>query len=278
MPSSRRLRFGAILLVAGAAVGGGIVASTSGIAVGADAAIDINSAAVASARAVRSKPPTTPPTTPPTDHFVTLAVGATLPTDDYCRTHVRAAAEVRSSNVTANHTTGSSSVGRVTGGFTGTTDEIIQWAACKWGIDEDIVRAQIVKESYWRQDAGGDPTNDQTLCPPALRTTSGMCPESAGLGQIRYQYHPDAFANNNAVKSSAFNLDYTYSLWRNCFEGNETWLNTVERGKNYTAGDAWGCVGLWFSGRWYTAAANTYIAAVQGIMANREWAQPGFPQ
>jgi hypothetical protein len=26
----------------------------------------------------------------------------------------------------------------------GTTDEIIQWAACKWGIDTDVVRAQAV--------------------------------------------------------------------------------------------------------------------------------------
>ena len=40
---------------------------------------------------------------------------------------------------------------RVTGNFTGTTDQIIQWAACKWGIDEDIVRAQAAKESGWHQ-------------------------------------------------------------------------------------------------------------------------------
>ena len=35
----------------------------------------------------------------------------------------------------------------VTGGFTGTTDEIIQWAAHKWGIPEDILRAVAVNES-----------------------------------------------------------------------------------------------------------------------------------
>ncbi len=273
MPTSRRLRFGGLLLAVGVAVGGG------SIAFGAGAAIDIRAAAVASARAVRTQPPpTTPPTIPTTDHFVTLPLGAALPTDDSCRTRVRAAAEVRPTNTTANHTIATSTTGRVTGNFTGTTDEIIQWAACKWGIDEDIVRAQIVKESFWRQDAGGDLTTDQSKCPPALRTGSGVCSESAGLGQIRYQYHPDAFANNNAIKSSAYNLDYTYSLWRSCFEGNEAWLNTVERGKNYAAGDAWGCVGLWFSGRWYTDAASTYIASVQGYMANREWALPGFPQ
>ena len=273
MPTSRRLRLGACVLAVAAALGGGI-------AFGAPAAIDINSAAVASARAVRTQPPpTTTTTTPPSgDHFSTLPVGATLPTDATCRSRVRSAVEVRPSNVTANRTVGTSTTGRVTGNFTGTTDEIIQWAACKWGIDEDIVRAQIVKESWWRQDAGGDFTTDQSKCAPAVRTGSGQCPESSGLSQIRYQYHPDAFVDNNAIKSSAYNLDYAYSLWRNCFEGNETWLNNVERGRDYAAGDAWGCIGLWFSGRWYTSAANTYIASVQSIMANREWAQPGFPQ
>ena len=33
----------------------------------------------------------------------------------------------------------------VTGIFTGTTDDIIQWASCKWGIDEDIIRAPTAK-------------------------------------------------------------------------------------------------------------------------------------
>ena len=33
---------------------------------------------------------------------------------------------------------------RITGNFTGTTDEIIQWAACKWGWSDNVVRAQAV--------------------------------------------------------------------------------------------------------------------------------------
>ena len=45
---------------------------------------------------------------------------------------------------------------RVTGGFTGTTDEIIQWAACKWGWSDNVVRAQAIRESEWHQDALGD--------------------------------------------------------------------------------------------------------------------------
>ena len=42
------------------------------------------------------------------------------------------------------------------GNFTGTTTEIFQWAACKWGIDEDTLRAVAVQESDWHQSAVGD--------------------------------------------------------------------------------------------------------------------------
>ena len=102
-------------------------------------------------------------------------------------------------------------------------------------VDEDIARAQVIKESYWYMSANGD---------------NG---ESWGLGQVRVPYHETAFEHSavNARNSSAYNLDYTYANWRACYEGVYTWLNTVERGRDYAAGDEWGCVGLWFSGRWY---------------------------
>ena len=37
------------------------------------------------------------------------------------------------------------------GQFTGTTDEIFQWAACKWGLPDNLVRAIAVRESTWYQ-------------------------------------------------------------------------------------------------------------------------------
>src|SRR5438874_6735071 len=40
---------------------------------------------------------------------------------------------------------------RVDGQFTGTTDEIFQWAACKWGLPDDVLRAVAVRESTWYQ-------------------------------------------------------------------------------------------------------------------------------
>jgi autotransporter family porin len=214
-----------------------------------------------------------------------LPVGATLPSDAYCTAHVRAATEVRPANATANHTTGgatSASAGplfaRVTGSFVGTTDEILQWGACKWGLDEDIVRAQTAKESWWLQSAAGDWTTDPTRCAPGHTLGSdgvaGQCPESIGLLQVRFPYWPSAFPA--AGPSSSYNVDYALASWRSCFEGQYTWLNQFERGQDYAAGDAWGCVGVWFAGRWHTPAADAYVVAVQAYLAQRIWTTPAF--
>ena len=149
---------------------------------------------------------------------------------------------------------------RVTGNFTGTTDEIIQWAACKWGMDVDWARAQAAIESWWFQ------------------TTIGDNGESFGILQVRLPYHQTAFEDDNAIRSTAYNADYALSFWRRCFEGEFTWLNTVERGRQYTAGDGLGCMGVWFSGRWYTAAAAGYMDRVQHeFYEPRVWTHSVFP-
>lgn len=208
-------------------------------------------------------PPTAPSTTPPpsTGRFTTRPVGAGLPSDGTCAAAVRRTPEVRTSNAAPNSTRGvgaDSLYPRVTGDFTGTTDEILQWVACKWGIDEDIVRAQIAKESWWHMSTVGD---------------NG---ESFGLGQVRVPYHGTAFVNNNARASSAYNVDYTYAVWRECFEGRLGWLNDVEHTGTYAAGDVNGCLGVWFAGRWRTPAAITYIADVQSYLNQRVWETTNF--
>jgi hypothetical protein len=192
--------------------------------------------------------------------------------------------ERRTINDAANHTKGVLSADTappvagqpVTGDYTGTTDEIIEWVACKWGIDEDVVRAQMAKESWWHMDNKGDMSTDQNVCHPEFRTTSGPCPESIGIAQVRYQYHMSAFVNDNAINSTAYNMDYTYSVWRACFNGEYTWLNTVDRGATYEPGDLWGCVGLWFAGRWHTDPAEEYITAVKDNLDRRVWEAGDF--
>jgi autotransporter family porin len=235
---------------------------------------------------------TAPSPAPPTpaggiQHFSTLPPASALPSDADCRARVRPAAENRAVNVGFNHTVGHATApdppffqlaGRITGNFTGTTDEIIQWAACKWGIDEDVARAQVAIESWWHQDMTGDYTTNASNCAPGHPIGAdghpGECPESIGLIQVRTPYFQPYI--NDSVASSAYNLDVGYAIWRSCFEGAETWLNDVERGRQYTAGDMWGCVGRWFSGRWYTQAANDYIARVKDYLNQRVWTTSDF--
>jgi len=229
----------------------------------------------------------------------TLLPGSALPSDDTCAARVRQQSENKRMNAPYNATPGSQQLGdlfggsdpranteiaaRVTGSFSGTTDEVLQWAACKWGVDADIVRAQAAVESWWRQDAQGDWGTDPDRCPPGhgLGVDEPVhrpdeCPESWGLLQIRYPYQPSAWPG--LADSTAFNADTAYAIWRACYEGYEWWLNHVERGQAYGPGDAWGCVGRWYAGRWHTAAAESYIARVQSYLASRVWEQPYFQE
>ena len=233
--------------------------------------------------------------TPPS-HFGTVAAGATLPSPAQCAAWVRATPfpENKPGNAAANQHTGQH-VGsdifsgddaragrliapRIDGQFTGTTGQILRWVACKWGIDEDIVLAQAAVESWWRQSTKGDFDSDATACPPGhglgADGTPGKCPQSYGVLQTRYPYMKSGWPG--IADSTAMSADLGYGIWRACFEGYETWLNTVEQGQRYAAGDAWGCVGRWFSGRWHTAAGNTYVTKVQGYLAQRIWQQSGF--
>jgi hypothetical protein len=223
--------------------------------------------------------------------FQTLPVGATLPSDSQCAGLVKPAAETRPTNAPANvykGITNDSYYPRVDGNYSGTTDEIIQWAACKWGMDEDLLRAQAAVETYWFQSGIGDYTTNPSICAPTYLigtyppgyngdiTHSNVCPESIGLLQVRYQYHQSAFDQNKAIYSTAYNIDYYGASWRSCYNGDLTWLNTVDHTGTYAAGDANGCLGVWFSGRWLTDPANQYIAAVQSYLSQRIWETQGF--
>ena len=212
-------------------------------------------------------------------YFSTRPVGASLPSGEWCAARIKPRAEVRSMNSGHNATRGTGpndEYPRVDGNFVGTTDEIIQWAACKWGIDEDVVRAQALVESWWDTRRQRDETTVQERCHPSLRTSSGTCPQSVGLMQVKYRFHQSAFEDRNAIRSTAYNIDYTYAVWRECFEGDIDWLNDVERGKQYGAGDLEGCLGVWFAGRWHTPEAVTYFERVMQEKRDRAWEHPNF--
>jgi autotransporter family porin len=169
---------------------------------------------------------------------------------------------------------------RVDGAFTGTTREILRWTACKWGADEDMVYAQAAKESWWRQSAKGDFGTDASACPPGhglgVDGQAGQCPQSYGILQDRYPYELTGWPG--IASSTAMNADTAYAIWRACFEGYELWLNNVERGAQYGAGDAWGCLGKALAGRWHTAPGDQYVVAVQDYLHQKIWQTPNFQE
>lgn len=292
-------------------------------------------------RATKTCPPTTTTTTaatttttvgtnsqppPPGGYFTLAGKGAwsTLPSGTQCASMVhRSTWEPRPDNYKRNHTLvdpaavrqsfasrpyDSSWVHfndwlhpRVDGQFTGTTDEIFQWAACKWGIPDDVLRAMAVRESTWYQDetypsgrcvlhfSCGDlfttPTADSNtycdhiatfgydyqrdygdgLCPKTFGIVGVMSWEAPGWGQMADNQN-GAFPFNR--DSTAFAVDYVGSYLRGCMEGWITWLSTGD--------DLWGCVGSWYSGDWHSSAAETYISNVKAELANYTWLQAGW--
>jgi hypothetical protein len=153
---------------------------------------------------------------------------------------------------------------RVTGNFTGTTDQILRWGACKWGFDEDSVRAQSVLESTWRQSTLGDCNGGKTQ--PETRGCA-----SVGILQVKGADLPPTFPGvwPAAWTSTAFNVDFALGVRRLCYDGKETWLR--DSNPSYAAGDLWGCIGKYFSGRWHDPSANQYIQKVQTILAAKIW-------
>ena len=230
--------------------------------------------------------------------FGTLPPGAALPDEQSCAARVhRSSWEPRTDNTAANHrvptqqqiaqlTPWGPAIGvdpkadalrkQITGNFTGTTDEILQWVACKWGVDENIVRAEAVVESDWHQSQLGDYTTDRTLCPPGTWDGSG-CYQSYGILQLKYYYFQSAWPMSR--DDTAFNAEYVYGVIRTCYEGWTTYLNDsvpVAGYPKYHAGDIWGCLGRWYSGEWYSQPAIDYINKVKNALTNKEWLQAGF--
>jgi hypothetical protein len=216
-------------------------------------------------------------------YFRTLPPGSTLPSGGICAERVRSSSwEPRPGNNGFNQTTGRSGVPvdgadydlvgeiprRINGDFTGTTDEILQWGACKWGFDEDITRARAVQESHWSQSKQSDFTTDAGIC--AIIGKSAPCPQSYGILQVKGTVHNKTYPL--AERSTAFNVDYALAWLRACYEGAFShWL-----GSGYRAGDEWGCIGAWYSGKWYDSGAKKYIASVEKILKEKPWRDPDF--
>ena len=81
--------------------------------------------------------------------------------------------------------------------------------------------------------------------------------------------------------STAFNADYRYANQRACMNGDysDYFSSAAQQPNTYAADIAsddlnrilWGCIGMHFSGGWYTPRSRRYISEVQGYLSTRPW-------
>jgi autotransporter family porin len=191
---------------------------------------------------------------------------------------------------------------RVDGQYSGSTDMIMRWAACKYGIDEDLVRAQAWVESGWQQGGAGDKRTVQSECVQgsfnALWNTTIIEPGGAAVSCANCCYQSWSAWQTKVfyewmtwpeiMQSTAFAADYRYADQRACMDGAYTtyYASSAQQPNTYAADIAnyksnptvtntgrvlWGCVGMHFSGSWYDSGAATYISEVQNAITLAPW-------
>ena len=216
---------------------------------------------------------------PSGETFPTLPVGAVLPSGQDCAVRVvRGHPEEVPDNAKANATVpdkvvmpvwedfteeaNQRYVSRIDGNFTGTTGEILQWGACKWGLDVSVLRAVAYQESDWKQATSDDPSEDPADC--AVTGLPVPCPTSFGMLQLKSVDLPGSYPWS--LTSTAFNVDYYGARMRSCYEGWVTYL-----GGDYGSGDLFDCVGWHWSGMWKDAGALNYVSRVRNYLGQQPW-------
>jgi len=168
---------------------------------------------------------------------------------------------------------------RITGDYKGTTDEIFQWAAAKWGLPDNLLRTIAYMESDWRQSNYGDYVNDRRLCPRGY--TRVPCPVTFGIVGTKSTSWRGIYPWNRYSTAAA--VDVLGGWLRGCYEGWVWWLRdhgNRSRGV-YHAGDIWGCVGAWYSGDWHDGPLRDRDGESYSLRARhwdqvKPWLEPHF--
>ena len=163
---------------------------------------------------------------------------------------------------------------RVTGAFSGTTDEILQWVAHKWGIPEDVVRAVAVTESWWRMSQLGDRAwaADPARHPWHVRVP-GTRDVFRSLGLMQVKWTPEGLHQGTEPlrwKSTAFNADYWGAVVRYHFDGRCDWC-----GPGYGRGQGWASIGAWYSPSPWGSSTH-YLGTVRRHAEARTWTELPF--
>jgi hypothetical protein len=163
------------------------------------------------------------------------------------------------------------------------TDDLIQWAAHKWGIPEDWLRAEYVKESYWSQFQLGDETHVSArwyrMYPFQARIPHTL-DVYGSLGITQVQWAPDGAVGVGAEplrwKSTAFNIDYQAATVRFYYDDPQG-TRSAWGDASYVPCQRWNSIGGWFRPYpWGNGDQQTYINAVRDILVHRVWVTADF--
>lgn len=164
-----------------------------------------------------------------------------------------------------------------------TTDELIQWAAHKWGIPENWLRAEYVLESYWNQWFLGDETT-VTAALYAQYPLEARVPgtlqvyQSLGITQVRWDPEGDYGAGTEPLRweSTAFNIDEQAAMVR-FFYDNPDGARFTWGDKSYVPCEKWNSIGGWFSPYpWGNAGQAQYVKSVKTNLATTAWKSSSF--
>jgi hypothetical protein len=163
------------------------------------------------------------------------------------------------------------------------TDDLIQWAAHKWGIPENWLRAEYVLESYWSSYQLGDvepvSRRDYTRYPLQSRVPGQLeAYQSLGITQVRWAPSGWVGAGTEPLRwqSMAFNIDYQAAMVR-FFYDNPEGSRTRWGDSSYGPCQKWESIGGWFASYpWRSAGQANYIHEVQGNLARRAWRSADF--
>jgi autotransporter family porin len=187
---------------------------------------------------------------------------------------------------------GKAALSAVTGNFTGTTDEILQWGAYKWGFDPDLVRANAADESSWHQGSVSDIGNGVSLGIMQIKSRYylGTCPQSPHFPPAVDETSPDSIQQYLAEKpsclshnSTAFAVDYRLAYFRACMNKSVTYLFNHEPASGHSRyadakGDEllWGCLGSWYSGYFWDNDSLDYVRRIARFYARKPWLDANF--
>ena len=147
-------------------------------------------------------------------------------------------------------------------GCLGTTEEILEWAAKKWGFDQlgypDLAKAMAVRESGWQQSAKGD--YESGTCSWCVPGFPGYDHQSYGILQVKRTSWPGSYPLS--AQSTAFSADYAMAGVRYHYDGGSSpWLGDGARGDIRNAVAAYYC-GCGYNGAgWYASEVFKYYDA-----------------